>query len=356
MELFKFELKKICFFQKGLLIGGLCLAVTCLFLVLFPEMKDPRIKESSFQYMKLLNEFYGNDSPEKQNEIRKRYTEVNETLAEFEIMHKKYSEGILSESEWKTYSERYEKAKVIENAVNIFFETADRFSHQNTEINAQYIYQYSWNTIFFLHSFPNIPLLLGILFISTSIFPMEVNSGMLTIIKSSKNGRYHFIIVKTVVLILFITVLCFLGLLAELVIFYLRGMLNDSNAPVQSIQFFTDAAINVTLRQALVISLLIRTGGMISIGLLSFCLSTVIQGNMQAFLTSIGILIISYLLLLITNKGEGVLPFLGIYFASSSEVIKRINSINSIIGSLIIRFIEVLSGCILMIKYFVHDK
>ena len=55
MELFKFELKKICLFQKGLLIGGLCLAVTCLFLVLFPEMKDPRIKESSFQYMKLLN-------------------------------------------------------------------------------------------------------------------------------------------------------------------------------------------------------------------------------------------------------------------------------------------------------------
>lgn len=261
MSLWGYELKKILFVQKGLLILTVCLALKILFLFFFPEMKDTRIQLSQKQYDKYLERLYGANTQEKDSFIRQEYENCKMMIGQKETMEEAYRDGSLTETEWQEYVLALDEAYLHQNAVEIFYEKAEQFAEQSPETaRAHYIYEYGWQTVFSLQLFPDIFVLFGILLLAAQCFSAEAAGGMLPLLLAAKDGRRPFFLAKLSALSVTALAVALLGGALEAAIFVLRGWCGDSGAPVYSISLFKDISLlELSLGQGYLLSLGVRT-------------------------------------------------------------------------------------------------
>lgn len=270
--LWKAEVKKILFVRKGLLILAVCLLAKVLLLCAFPEMKDGRISLSQNQYDKYLHELYGANAPEKNEWIKREYALCLETIERRETMEQRYADRKISEEEYQEYTKELELAYLHRNAAQIFSEKAAQFEEQeHHSAPAWYIYEYGWQTIFFLQQFPDVFLLFGLLLLAAHSFTSEAAAGMLPVLSSAKNGKSRLFFVKLFALL-------FVGLLAalffggaEVLVFFIRGWCNDAQAPIHSVSVMTKCQVSFSLGVGYGVALLIR-------GYASLLLSVVVYG------------------------------------------------------------------------------
>ncbi|MCH5352635.1 MAG: hypothetical protein J1E06_04125 [Acutalibacter sp.] len=269
--LFRSELKKLLLTQKGLLILLVCLLLKALFLDCFPEIKDSRIALSQKQYDKYLAELQGENTPEKTAWITAEYENCKAVINNQEFMEDQYRRGELAEEEWSAYMEKLSLAYLHKNATEIFYEKADQFSEQSSELPpAHYSYEYGWQTVFTLQQFPDIFLIAGLLLLSAQCFSMEVSAGMLPVLLSARNGRGRLFRAKLFALLLtsLMAALIFGGL--ELAVFSLRGWLNDPHVPIYSVSAMTECTLDVSLLQGYLFSLLHRSAAALLFAALVF--------------------------------------------------------------------------------------
>jgi hypothetical protein len=285
MRLVFYELKKLLIVEKGILILILCPLCMFLLFFLFPEQKDIRIKASDKQFRLYLEQFYGEDTEEKQRLIREEYTAVTECLGKFADMLTAYQKGELSEEEWMVYSREYERADLKSNAIRIFMETADRFSLINAEKRPWYIYEYSGNTVFTLLGFPDIFLCFGLLFLASKCYTYEADHQILPLLLSMKKGGRILFFTKLLAVLFTGTVTALVGVGLEYLAFYLRGFLHDLNVPIYSISFFSEAAASdLTLKNALLFCFGMRLFGAVTLSIIVFLLSVCIRRGVMLFL------------------------------------------------------------------------
>lgn len=261
MSLWRFELKKILFVQKGLMILAVCLVLKLLFLSFFPEMKDVRIQLSQKQYDKYLEMIYGANTQEKASFIRQEYENCKMTIEQKETMEEAYRNESLTEAEWQEYALRLDEAYLHQNAVEIFFEKEEQFAEQSSETApAHYIYEYGWQTVFSLQLFPDVFVLFGILLLAAQCFSAEAAGGMLPLLLAAKDGRGPLFLAKLSALSVTGLAAALLGGGLEAAIFVLRGWCKDSVAPVYSISLFKDISLlEMSLGQGYLLSLGVRT-------------------------------------------------------------------------------------------------
>ena len=231
--LYRSELKKLILVQKGLLILAVCLLLKVLCLSIVPEQKDYRISLSQKQYDNYLVQLHGENTDEKTEWILTDYENGLDTISQFADMEKQYRSGKLSDEAWQDYLKRYETAKLHQNSSEIFAEKAEQFAAQSAELPpAHYIYEYGWQTVYTLLQFPDIFLLFGLLLLSAQCFSMEAAGGMLPILLAARDGRKRLFRAKLLALLTvgLGTTLIDGGL--EVLVFYLRGFLNDGGAPI----------------------------------------------------------------------------------------------------------------------------
>lgn len=248
--LFQKELKKILTHQKGILILAVCLLLKTLLLGFFPEQKDQRIRLSQKQYDKYLAQLYGENTEEKLEYILTEYQTCRETKDQWDLMQTRYKAGKLTEEAWKEYCDAYTYAELHINSAGIFAEKAKQFADQPQELPpAHYIYEYGWQTVYTLLQFPDIFLPFGLLLLAAQSFSLEASGGMLPVLLAARDGRRRLFWAKLLALLTVGLLATLLGGGLEVLVFYLRGFLNDGGVPVYSVSAMTNCRLNLSLAQ-----------------------------------------------------------------------------------------------------------
>lgn len=310
MRLWRFELKKLLYNQKGILILLVCLLLKALVFTSLPEMKDERIKLSQKQYDKYLHQLYGENTPEKSAFIISEYMECKELQDMSKKMQQDYSAGFISDEQWEDYSKKLNEACLHENAAKIFSEKAEQFMFLDSRLPPpHYIYEYGWQTIFSLQLFPDAFFLFGILLLTAQCFSMEAAGGMLPILLSAKNGKRQLFFAKLLALLTICSVFALLNGLLETTVFYLRGFMNDSGVPLYSISLFAkESPLQVTLLQGYILSFLVRSITAIAFCILFFGVSIWLRNSMHLIFAGVCTLLVPLLFsastfLLFTHTG-----------------------------------------------------
>lgn len=257
--LFRAELKKLLFVRRGAAILLVCLIAKILFLAVFPEMKDPRIRLSQNQYDKMLAELSGESSAEKNAWVEAEYARCLSTIDAKADMERSYAEGGITEDEYRAFTEDLERAYLRRNAAQIFAEKARQFAAQDETLPpAHYLYEYGWQTVFTLLCFPDLFLLAGLLFLSAASFSSEVSAGMLPVLLAAKNGRTRLFAAKLAALsaVGFCAALLFGA--AEGMVFSLRGWLRGGDAPLHSVTVLTDCRLGISLLSGYALCMAVR--------------------------------------------------------------------------------------------------
>ena len=257
--LFQEELKKLLITYNGILILVICLSLKMLLLGFFPEMKDTRIRLSQKQYDGYLEQLYGENAQEKSEFILTEYTSCRVIKDQWDVMEARYGAGELSEEEWQEYCDAYAYAELHLNSAGIFAEKAEQFAAQSAKLpSAQYIYEYGWQTVYTLLQFPDIFLLFGLLLLSAQCFSSEAAGGMLPVLLAARDGRKRLFRAKLLALLTVGLGITLFGGSLEVLIFYLRGFLNDSGVPIYSVTAMTDCRLDLSLAEGYALCLGLR--------------------------------------------------------------------------------------------------
>lgn len=269
--LFLFELKKLLLTKRGLFILLGCLFLKAVFLFVFPEQIDSRIRLSRKQYDRYLETIYGEDTEEKNAQIREEYAACKAVIAALEATMEKYRAGELSEEEWSAYSNEYEDALLHINSLEIFYEKAVRFGElEETYPDMEkpyYVDESGWQTVYTLQKFPDVFLLVFVLLMAVLSFSSEASSGMLPVLMSASKGREELFLAKACVLALVSILGSGAGCLMEALIFRARGFFADGGVPLYSISVFGNTAYHATLSGAYASCLAVRILVMAAFGL-----------------------------------------------------------------------------------------
>lgn len=257
--LFGKELKKLLISYKGILILAVCLILKILLLGFFPEMKDNRIRLSQKQYDKYLVQLHGENTEEKSEFILTEYATCKETKDLFQSMKDLHEAGELSEAEWEDYCDAYAYAELHINSAGLFAEKAEQFAEQSKKLPpAHYIYEYGWQTVYTLLQFPDIFLLFGLLLLTAQCFSVEASGGMLPVLLAARDGRKRLFGAKLLALLTVGLGATLLGGGLEVLVFYLRGFLNDGGVPIYSVTAMTNCRLDLSLVQGYALCLGLR--------------------------------------------------------------------------------------------------
>lgn len=264
MMLWYSECKKLLLNHKGLLILTACLLLKAVFLMAFPEQKDPRIALSQKQYDYYLSQVSGPNTPEKERWLLDEYENCKAVLDNQERMRENYKEGIITEEEWKTFSEALTKAELHRNSAELFAEKVAQFqAHSPTLQPADYIYEYGWQTVFTILQLPDVFLLIALLLLTAQCYCGEAANGMLPILLAAKDGRGKLFRTKLLALSSITLLVAILNCGIELLIFSSRGFLNDSQAPLYSVSILTSSSLPLSLAEGYALCLATRILGSI---------------------------------------------------------------------------------------------
>lgn len=268
------EIKKLLFAQRGLLLLVLCLIFKCVFIAVFPEQKDGRIKLSQKQYDKYLTQLYGENTPKKSGWIISEYETCRTIKERQQAMQAQYARGEVTEEEWNAYCAQLAQAELHINAAEIFAEKARQFAQQQPTLPpAHYIYEYGWQTVFTLGQLPDVFLLLGLLMLAAQCFSAEASSGMLSVLLAARDGRRRLFYAKLAALLSVATAAALIFGGAEMGIFAARGWCNDSDAPLYSVKILKECTLPLPLFGGYCLALVIRSLAALLLAAFVFALS-----------------------------------------------------------------------------------
>lgn len=303
MKIFKVELKKTFLFEKGLLILVLCLVLEALLLLLIPKQIDSRIRISRKQYDRLLQEYKGETSAGKEEEILRRKAEAAEILNAYDGKLEEWNAGKITEEEWEVFSDRYRDAVLMQNALEIFAEKAEAFRNQETETPSWYFDDYGWDTVFLILKFPNIFLLVFVVYISVRCFQYEEENGMIPLICSSKCGWPDTFRAKFVVIILSSLAAALLFSVEEQLIFRARGFLENGSVPMGSIPCFYEYPSDLSLAEAFRTVTAARLFGTVTVSAAALCAGILIQRFIYSMTAAVIILAAPFVSAAALGKG-----------------------------------------------------
>lgn len=222
------ELKKILFYQKGLLFLLLSLAVYVLLCVGNGYDSSYVIDQNEDVYLAYLERWQGQVTEEKVQEMEAEYTEAVRA-----------DEG--KKAAFLTVYNQYYYAKE---------DTHNRFLMDER----------GWNTLL-THDGANVVLLLFLLALSVPVFCGEYQCGMAQLLRSCRNGRSRLAGIKLFWMTVLAALAAALFQLLQFAVVALSVGLPGADYPLQSLSFFADSPYFTTIGQAYLLVTLSRCFG-----------------------------------------------------------------------------------------------
>jgi len=265
-KLARYELYKVLFSYKALILIIIFLTVKAAVLCVLPEIKDSRVKSSQKQYDKVLSKIHGERTPEKDAYIASIYLRYKTVLDSYIEKRNSYTNGAINKDEWEAYSKDYEQAKLYINAYGIFYEKEEAFKELKSFEDlpsAAYFYDYGWISAFTYMGFPDPVSFLLILLLAVKMICPETDSGGMSINLTTRYGRFPLFLSKTAALLLMLCAAAIISAALETVIFKARFALKESYWPIYSIPNYVKYPLRISLARGFLILTLtvIRAAG-----------------------------------------------------------------------------------------------
>ncbi|MCL2079225.1 MAG: hypothetical protein FWH17_05185 [Oscillospiraceae bacterium] len=284
MWIWRYELTKILFSYRGLLLIAAFVVLKTALLIALPELKDERIKLSQKNYDKVLSEIHGPTTPEKEEYITSTYAKYRETLERFTQMKDAYLSGKISRDEWEKYSNEYGEANLYINSFEIFNEKREIFAAllpYGELLPPAYFYEYGWNSALTYMGFPDPLSLILVLLLAVQMICPEASSGILKINLCTHYGRAPLFLSKFAVLSFLLLIAAAISVTLEIAVFSLRFDLSQPHWGIYSVAPYDLTLLPYSLAEGILHIASIRAAGLIMLGLFAFGVACFTQNAAQ---------------------------------------------------------------------------
>ena len=282
--LIRFELYKALIVNRCLLLLICIFALKAAVVIFLPELKDPRIRYTQFQFDRLLAEVHGETDEDKERYLERLFALYIDTMERYGEMETARRSGAISDAEWREYAELHMEAETRLNAVTMLREKKLDFDELRPYPGAPpaYFYEYGWHSVFTYLSMPD-PFLLAAGLVAGLVFICpDIASGMTRILYTKRNGRFRLFTAKLAGLMLLLCVAGGANIALELRAAALRFDLREGEWMLYSLRMFADAPVALTLCAGLARVAAIRAAGLLLTGLFALSLGYLMRGFIRA--------------------------------------------------------------------------
>lgn len=288
MKIFNIELKKMMFYQKGILIIAIFFLLSFLQLLLTDKPYNADYEKYKEQYETYLGKVEGKLTKEKANYIENEAKELSEAKEEKEQLYNDYYDGKIVEKDFKKQeaelSEQLKNQKGFEVIYSQYL-----YICQNKN-NHYFLKNNGWNGLLAGEKFDFL-LFITILILVTPIFCREYDTQMdILILTSNKGDRNRNDKIMLAVLVsLFV---CIGKAVMDYVFYMTKYGLPHGGYPLQSLEYFGEGTKSISLYGAfMTVSLMKCFGCVLLIAELIFLSVIIKKYALTVFITAAGIIL-----------------------------------------------------------------
>lgn len=289
MQVGKFEFKKMFIKQYGVIIVLIFLILKILGLIIFDNPRNLEMYNKLYSYNFYLEHLQGKLTEEKKDFFLNEQNRIVKANSSIQILNNKYYDGEINQVEYNGKLEELEETLKNEKGFEVIY---NQFLYSMESPNDRYIMQTNgWEGILVEKKLDWLYVLL-ILLLITPVFCEEFVSEMdITILTQVRGGRYSArrkIIISIIVAIM----ISIIGSLTEYVFFLNKYGLENSNFPLQSLNFFDNSSKNTSILAAFFGMFLLKIFGSIFLTTLILFLSIVLRRYALVLLITTSILML----------------------------------------------------------------
>ncbi len=198
---------------------------------------------------------------------------------------------------------------------SIFEKIEYKYNYIKENPNASFVYDTGYNKLFRVYKsvdFYDIYLIIFTVISILALFIMEYRTGVIQILNTAKNGRVKTANKKVLVTVIFCTFLFIISTVTEVIGIYKMYGLPNMDMSVISLEVFSNLPSNMSILTYLIVFYIVRYISYILIILLVEYISLKFKNMIFAFIVSIFILLIPFVMNIINNFQVNLFPFFNI--------------------------------------------
>lgn len=293
MSVFTYELKKIMFFQKGLLYIVAFLLISTLWLVVADTPQDSAMEQYRNEYEWYLKKVEGACTDEAAAFLEQEAAAIAEANSTRRDLLEQYYSGEITEEQYEQKNADLDAITENENGFEVVYQQY-LYVCENKD-NRYFLQTNGWSGLF-SNSTLDFPLFLVVLLLVTAVFCSEYSCQMDALTLTSKEGLKS-TWYKLLIIVASVLSLCLLTALIRYVFFAIKYGLPCEDYPIQSIANFGTSMKELSL-----------LGGYIAITALR-CLGYV---SFSVLLLFVSVLVKKYALTVLLGAVTTLVPYIGL--------------------------------------------
>ncbi|MGN7384936.1 DUF5050 domain-containing protein [Paenibacillus sp. SAFN-117] len=244
MSLWIYEMKKMFFYQKGLLFIGLYFVISTAALIAFDTPVNPDVELNAPQYFYYLDQVRGPSSEESERFLTNESRRISDANVALRKAYDDHYDGNLSEDELVAITRPLEDIVRNERGFNLVF---DQYSYiREQPDNRYFLYTNGWDGLL-SHDSLDLFFLLLLLVLVAPVFCYEFESKMDPLILTVKKGTRVQAVTKIGLVLATVAVLCLFTEGLRYGFFHFKYGFDNGSYPLQSLSYFGTSSKDVTL-------------------------------------------------------------------------------------------------------------
>lgn len=291
MSLFGYEIKKMFFHQKGLLLIGLFFFCSVVTLIVFDTPKNPDVEMNASQYAYYLNQVAGPHSDETEQLLTNESKQITDARVALEKAYDDYYDGNISKDKLLTVSGPLEGILNNERGFKLIF---DQYTYiRENPDNRYFLSTNGWDGLLSIDRLDLLFLLL-LLVLVTPVFCSEYTSEMDSLHLTMRKGTRGHAASKVALVLITVIVLSLLTALLRYGFFHIKYGLEHGNYPLQSLAYFGTSTKNISLLSTFVLITMIKIVGNLYFAMLIMLISVWTKKYALTLFSSTAVILLPY--------------------------------------------------------------
>lgn len=246
MKITIFELKKVLYYNKGLLFIILFFVIKIFSLILMdtPANLEMQTEEASYQYY--LDKVQGGMTEEKISFFKEEAYELAQAKSEVQIINNLYYDGKLSREEYNNQFEVLKNKLILSKGFDVVYEQY-LYAMENTD-NRYLLSSNGWNGLLANETL-NWSLYILLFLLIAPIFCDEIGSNMTIILYTQNNGGRNIAKYKIIIAVTIGVVLSVVNSIIDYSFYKMKYSLDHGTYPLQSLSYFGSSTKNISLAE-----------------------------------------------------------------------------------------------------------
>lgn len=293
MKMILFELDKTIFKNKGVLLIAMTALIKLIILNAEHKVINPFTYENRAQYIPLVNTFSGKITKDVSAKMESQYMAVNQAQANLITLRQKYKRGEISDADYLTESRALEK---LINEKELFLTLYSQYTYAREKTDDRYLlYEDGWNALLAQERL-DWGFVLLIIILSASVFGLEYESDMRSILIATQKGNTSLMTAKFVSIFVAVILCSVISSILEYSFFSLKFGLPYGDFPLQSLRYFQDSVFQMTLRQTYLMIAAYKMLGFLILAVVTMLISVFVQKTIVALSASLMYVVLPYAL------------------------------------------------------------